>query len=162
MNRRFNNEKFKEAVVNSYSWNEVSRKLQVHSTGERNRQYKRLCAELNLDYSHIKGLRWFQRERVPENFKWGNRIPLEEILTENSIYKGGSNHIKNRLIKASLLENKCSLCGNEGEWNGLKLTLQLDHINGISSDNRLENLRILCPNCHSQTRTYGAKKRSHL
>lgn len=51
------------------------------------------------------------------------------------------------------------MCGIGNEWNGKPLTLQLDHINGDHSDNRLENLRILCPNCHSQTSTWGMKSR---
>ena len=56
------------------------------------------------------------------------------------------------------MEYKCSQCGNSGEHNGLPLSLQLDHINGDSKDNRLRNLRIVCPNCHSQTETYAGKR----
>ena len=51
------------------------------------------------------------------------------------------------------------ICGNIGEWNGNSLSLQLDHINGIHTDNRIENLRMLCPNCHSQTETFSKRKR---
>lgn len=65
--------------------------------------------------------------------------------------------IKNRIIKKNLLEYKCCECGNIGEWNGKVLSLHLDHENGINNDNRLENLRFLCPNCHSQTPTYAGK-----
>lgn len=53
-----------------------------------------------------------------------------------------------------LLDESCSECGVGPVWNGTALTLQLDHINGVSTDHRLDNLRILCPNCHSQTETY--------
>lgn len=66
--------------------------------------------------------------------------------------------LKNRIIKQELLEYKCVECDNTGEWNEKKLSLHLDHINGINDDNRLENLRFLCPNCHSQTETYSGKK----
>ena len=52
---------------------------------------------------------------------------------------------------------RCALCGNEGEWCGQPLTLQLDHVNGRYDDNRLENLRWLCPNCHSQTPTFAGR-----
>lgn len=55
------------------------------------------------------------------------------------------------------MQNVCAECGISGDWNGKPLTLQLDHINGKHSDNRIENLRILCPNCHSQTSTWGMK-----
>lgn len=56
------------------------------------------------------------------------------------------------------MEYRCSICGNTGEWNSKKLVLQLDHINGIHNDNRIENLRLLCPNCHSQTDTFCGKR----
>ena len=86
----------------------------------------------------------------------GKQIPLKEILVENRNYN--SNTLKKRLIESGLKEDKCELCGCSNEWNGKPLTLQLDHINGNHSDNRLENLRVICPNCHSQTETFGNKR----
>ena len=64
--------------------------------------------------------------------------------------------MRRTIIKENLLPYKCAICGNT-EWNGKTLSLELDHINGINNDNRLENLRFLCPNCHSQTTTYGSR-----
>lgn len=84
------------------------------------------------------------------------QIPLNEILVENRNYK--SSDLKKRLIKEGLKEDKCEICGCSNEWNGKLLILQLDHINGNHSDNRLENLRIVCPNCHSQTETFSNKR----
>ena len=81
---------------------------------------------------------------------------MEEILVENSSYTNRT-RLKERLIKEKLLEYKCSICQNNGIWLNKELTLQLDHINGINNDNRIENLRFLCPNCHSQTDTYSGK-----
>ena len=52
------------------------------------------------------------------------------------------------------VKEECVLCGQNNSWNGMKLVLQLDHINGNNKDNRIENLRILCPNCHTQTETF--------
>lgn len=84
---------------------------------------------------------------------------LNQILIENSTYNRGS--LKSRLIENDLLENKCNECGSPPTWNNKKLSLVIDHINGINNDNRLENLRILCPNCHSQTNTFAGKNKDH-
>lgn len=67
-------------------------------------------------------------------------------------------NVKMRLLRAGLLKNECSDCGLT-EWCGKRLSMHIDHINGIHNDHRLENLRMLCPNCHSQTDTYGGKNR---
>jgi hypothetical protein len=80
--------------------------------------------------------------------------PLPELLATS---KSRSN-IKRRLLQAGLLENRCQECGLS-EWLGEPLTVQIDHINGIKDDYRLENLRMLCPNCHSQTETHGSRNR---
>lgn len=66
--------------------------------------------------------------------------------------------LKKRLVKAGMLNECCATCGIH-EWLGKKLVLDLDHINGVRSDHRLENLRLLCPNCHSQTPTYKSKNK---
>lgn len=84
------------------------------------------------------------------------QVPLQEILVENSNYK--SSDLKKRLIKEGLKEDICEICGCTNIWNNNPLTLQLDHINGNHHDNRIENLRIICPNCHSQTETFGNKR----
>jgi len=85
---------------------------------------------------------------------------LDEILVRNSP-NVSTYHMKNRLLAAGVLENRCSICGQEPVWNGKPLTLHIDHINGDRSDNRLENLRIVCPHCDSQLPTYKGKNRYH-
>jgi 5-methylcytosine-specific restriction endonuclease McrA len=80
--------------------------------------------------------------------------PIVEML---AVAKSRTN-VKRRLLQAGLLQNRCGECGLE-QWLGERLTIQIDHVNGIGDDYRLENLRMLCPNCHSQTETYGNKKR---
>jgi 5-methylcytosine-specific restriction endonuclease McrA len=67
-------------------------------------------------------------------------------------------HLKRKLIEQKLLVEVCAICGIQPFWNSQKLVLHLDHINGSPKDNRLENLRLICPNCHSQTETYAGKK----
>jgi 5-methylcytosine-specific restriction endonuclease McrA len=86
-----------------------------------------------------------------------NTIPLEKILVENSTYSNRY-QIKKRCYKANLLKEICYICNCGPIWNGLSLTLQLDHINGIYNDHRIENLRILCPNCHSQTENFAGRR----
>ncbi len=82
--------------------------------------------------------------------------PLPELLTTGK----ARTNIKRRLLRAGLLENRCNACGID-DWLGERLTIQIDHINGVRGDYRLENLRMLCPNCHSQTDTYGRKRREN-
>lgn len=86
------------------------------------------------------------------------KYSLEEILVENSNYNNRTS-LKKRILDEKLLEYKCALCGNTGEWMGKELSLQLDHKNGKNNDHRLKNLRFLCPNCHSQTETYAGKNK---
>jgi 5-methylcytosine-specific restriction endonuclease McrA len=83
------------------------------------------------------------------------KIPLEKILIQKSEYSSG---LRIRLFKENILQNKCSICGLDNTWMNKPITLQLDHINGDKKDNRIENLRILCPNCHSQTINYAGRK----
>jgi hypothetical protein len=66
------------------------------------------------------------------------------------------------VLSENLIPYTCQLCDNDGTHNGLPLSLHLDHINGVSNDHRLENLRFLCPNCHTQTETYAGKNNIHV
>jgi hypothetical protein len=80
--------------------------------------------------------------------------PLAELLASSN--SNSRTNVKRRLIRAGLLENRCEECGLS-DWLGERLTIQIDHINGVKDDYRLENLRMLCPNCHSQTDTCGRR-----
>lgn len=80
---------------------------------------------------------------------------LKSVMTKNSKYSRGT--LKSRLIKEGVLENRCNNCGIKPTWNGKVLVLVLDHINGVRNDHRFSNLRLLCPNCNSQTETFCGK-----
>jgi len=81
-------------------------------------------------------------------------LPIEEVLTAERSRK----HVKRRLLTAGLKENRCERCGIE-DWLGEPLAMALHHVNGDGADNRLENLQMLCPNCHAQTDTFAGRNR---
>ncbi|MGE0542259.1 MAG: HNH endonuclease [Dehalococcoidia bacterium] len=94
---------------------------------------------------------WVKAVESGRIVKCDHRIPLNILLVPGRETNRG--HLKHRLLTDGLLVNQCAICGIS-EWCGKPLTLHLDHINGKNNDDRLENLRLLCPNCHSQTDTY--------
>ncbi len=84
-----------------------------------------------------------------------SKIPLSDVLVSGSTY--ARHALRRRLVEEGVLEYKCDICKCPPIWNGAPLSLHLDHVNGVYNDNRVENLRFLCPNCHSQTETYAGK-----
>ena len=84
------------------------------------------------------------------------RIPNEKLFVKDSKYKNYS-YLKERIIREKLLPYSCQVCGLSDSWQEKKLSLVLDHINGVKKDNRLSNLRFVCPNCDSQLPTFKSK-----
>ena len=147
----------------SISFAEVIKKLGLKLTGGNYRYIKFRIEFLGLDISHFKGRAWSKglTEKDHPSIKTTNmklRRPNKEVFVENSPERSGQRLMRRLLDLKWVYE--CSVCGLV-EWKGKKLTLELDHINGVNHDNRFENLRILCPNCHSLTETYGSKKRGY-
>jgi Mor family transcriptional regulator len=120
-------------------------------------QLKKRLKEDSIDISSLNERAKEKRIIGIKKYSQGIKIPLKEILKENSNYC--RSHLKKRLVEDGLKEYKCDGCGNCGEWGGKPLNLQLEHKNGINNDNRLENLCFLCPNCHSQTDTFGSRNK---
>lgn len=143
-------EEFRQLIKESSSYNNFLHKIGMSHGRSSNDIVKRRCEQLHVSTEHFK--------TTNSNRNNGSKkTPIEDILIENSTYKNTS-RLKERLINEHCLEYKCAICGNTGEWLGKPLILQLDHINGNHQDNRIENLRLLCPNCHTQTETYGSKR----
>lgn len=129
-------------------------KLQIPFSTGMYKTLRRRIAEENIDISHLKtGVGANKGRKFPGFARAGS---LDEILVKDSKYTN-KRFLKKRLLESKILPNQCQLCGQLPEWNGKPLTLQLDHKNGDNQDNRLENLRIVCPNCHTQTDTYAGK-----
>jgi len=97
-----------------------------------------------------------ERRTIRDN---NSKIPLEDILAGKypNYYRC---NLKSRMLKEGLLENICDECGVGPTWNGKPIVIELDHINGINDDHRKENLRMLCPNCHSQTKTFKGRNKN--
>lgn len=139
-------------VASSSRYSDVVRKLGKKVLGSNVRTISKKIKEFGLDISHMTHKR-------PENF-----IPSTKKSWEHYLVKNDDSHHKssNKILRRCLLELKiieqCAECGLDPLWNNKHLRLHIDHINGDSHDDRPDNLRFLCPNCHQQTSTWGNKK----
>lgn len=153
----FNKDEFTDFINESESIRECLNKLGLRDVGANRSTFKKAISRYSLDYEFEK-LKERARNRQNEKLKELKiQTPFNEVFCENS--KAKRNNVKKRILKEGLIEYKCNNCGIGPNWNNKKLSLHLDHINGISNDNRLENLRFLCPNCHSQTETYCGRRK---
>ena len=150
--RKWTDAQFIDAVNSSLSYAQVLEKLGLKIAGSNYDSVKRKIKELSLDTSHMTGKAWNQGKRFttvkPAKL-------LSEILVEHSTYTN-FNKLRKRLLKEGIKEYKCECC-NRIEWLGKPIKLELHHINGVKDDLRIENLQILCPNCHAYTDNYRGK-----
>lgn len=141
------------AVDKSLSIAQVCREVGIQPLGGNYKTINTNLKKFEINTDHFTGQGW----NVGERFRsFSNKIPLKKILVKNSTYTN-TTRLKERLIKSSLKKAKCENC-KQTEWFGKPMPLELDHINGVNNDHRIENLRILCPNCHALTPTYRRQK----
>jgi hypothetical protein len=152
--RRYTDREIIEAVRSSFSIAQVLRILHLSPTGCNYKGMYTHFSRLGVDTSHFTG----QGHLRGKTHSWTPARPLAEILVKNSSY-GNIKHLKRRLLEAGLLVNRCYECGLEPLWQGKLLVMVLDHINGDPFDYRIENLRLLCPNCNSQQPTFAGKNK---
>jgi hypothetical protein len=157
---RYTREFLSEMVADSCNWSDLLRNLGLKQTGGNHRHIKGKVVCFEIDTSHFKTGAWNKgltaktSEKVRSHAKKA-RTPDELVFVKRSTFK--SSDLYKRLLMLGWLD-ECAICGLS-IWLEKPIRLHVDHKNGEHTDNRLENLRLLCPNCHSQTKTYSGRNR---
>jgi hypothetical protein len=149
---RFTEEEARHAVAASLSYSEALRRLGLRSAGGNHATLRKYVALWDISVDHF--------DRYASQRQGGLRVtqarPLRQILVEHSTYSRG--HLKERLFREGVKCRVCELCGQDELWRGNRMSLILDHVNGVGDDNRLENLRIVCPNCAATFETHCGRQ----
>lgn len=148
---KYSKENLEPIVLKSKNIKEVLEKMNLRTAGGNYAVIRDYIEKYKIDTSHFETA----AERI---FKIGNQFlptPLSSVLIENSNFSRTS--LKEKLYKEGIKKRECEECGQGEEWRGKKMSLILDHINGVHNDHRLINLRILCPNCNSTLETHAGK-----
>ena len=155
MAARCTDEKLRTLIADSISIGEVLRKIGLRPAGGNYAVFKRRVRLLGIDLSHFRGKGHLKGRR----HNWARRTSLEDLLVSDCVSGVTTAKLKTRLLLKGLLDRRCYRCGLT-EWQGQPIPLELEHTNGNRLDNRIENLSLLCPNCHALTSTYrGRNKR---
>lgn len=149
MKRKYTIEQLKEAVASSYSVAETLRKVGIKPYAGYYHTFYKTVEENSIDISH------FDKNYRSNETHFREAIPLEDFLSNKHYIK--TTALKEKLIKAGIKKNKCEKCGISS-WQGKPIKCQLHHIDGNNKNNNLNNLQILCPNCHTQTDNYSNRK----
>ena len=155
-NKKWNDQDLRLAVENSESIRAVLNKLGLRAAGGNYATIKARIASLGIDNTHFTGQGWCKGDKHESLTAKHHRMSLDVILVKNSTYQC-TDRLKKRLIANNMLVNECAICGLGPLWNDKPLSLQLDHKDGDRCNNELDNLRLLCPNCHSQTDNFAGK-----
>ena len=145
---RWKEDNVKKHVNKTKTYSDCLRSLGINNLGSSMNTLKKYIKKYNIDISHF-----LSKDELNKILIQNNKKDLSEILVKNSTYKSTTS-LKNRLYKEGLKERKCEKCGQGEIWKGEKISLIIDHINGINNDNRIVNLRIVCPNCNDTLATH--------
>ncbi len=149
--KKWNDADLAKSVKNSKSIRQVLAKLSLVEAGGNYSQIKQRIIDLGLNIDHFHGKGWRTGLHIPTT----KPKPLSMLLVENSSYQ--SHKLKIRLFAENIKKQSCELCGWAKKSLDGRIPVELDHVNGDHRDNRIGNLRILCPNCHSLQPTHRGK-----
>ena len=137
-------------IKDSLSWRQVCKRLGYYPDGANNIKIKSLATFYQIDFSHFLGKAIWKGRKSPQ------KLATDVFLKKLPDRKISTHKLRLRLIEDGLRKNECESCRNE-LWNGKPIPLELHHIDGNNLNNQIENLQILCPNCHAQTPNYGVR-----
>ena len=150
---KYTEQEFRDAVSQVYSIAKLLEKLGLCAEGGNYKIAKKNIEQWDVDISHFSGQAWRKGSDKPVD----KAIPLQEILA--GLHPHYQSHkLRLRLLKDGIFQHICSCCGNT-HWNDDLIPLELDHIDGNNKNHKQENLRLLCPNCHSQTDNFRGKNK---
>ena len=150
---RYSIDQLQQAIQNSFSWRAVCKNLGYYPDNANYQKIRKVAEGNKISFSHFLG------KAIWKGKISCNRKDPKYLLKIDKKYVS-SHGLKNRLVRDGYKKHQCEKCKNI-EWNGELIPIELHHVNGNRKDNRLENLQILCPNCHAQTPNYCSRNKKY-